>query len=389
MWPATQRYFDTLARSHDQIVKIDILKQGSVYVSLNDGFIIDPNTGKRVSTIGGSISVDKTTIRRNGNVVFIDPSGQLLPDSASDLFAPYVTEIRAWVGVRYWDAYETEPLTSDNSEYVPVGTLVITNPTNSFPQLTMNGYDRMWYLDNFQSPYTIPAGTKVSQAITDILTLKVPGGSLQYNIPDTTEFITSALIYDADTSSADAVFNLAQNSGYQLYCDPMGIFQMTDEPTTNDAPVMTYARGAFSMLNRPTRDIGSSQMYNAVVVTSEGSTTAPVRGFAQDDNPDSLTYVGSVGVHPMFISDPSILTQGQADVSAGRHLKAVLGVSDTTAVPIFTNHALESGDVINVTDDQQNLSENLLVDSFTVPFRASDGLQNLTCRSNVLPVLVS
>jgi hypothetical protein len=147
---------------------------------------------------------------------------------------------------------------------------------------------------------------------------------------------------------------------------------------------MTYQRGEISTLLRPTRSVGDAQMVNAVVVTSEGTTTAPIRGYAQDDNPSSLTCVAKIGVHPTFISDPSIGTQAQADRSAARKLKSILGVSTTIAVPIIPNHALESGDVIVVSDDQQNLAATtLLVDSFTVPLRAQDGPQTLTCRSEV------
>jgi hypothetical protein len=383
MWPVSRRYLDTLARSHDQLVAVDVLKGGDVVASLTNGFIADPVTGNRVGTVGGVINVDKTTIRRSGDLVLTDVSGQLLPDGVEDLFAPFSTELRVSVGVRYWDAAASTAAYLDQ-ELVPVGTLVVTHPSSSYPQLTLEGYDRSWYLDNFQSPWTVAAGTSLNTAIIRLLQLKVPAGVLDYNIPDYGDVIAAALTFDADTSSAEALYGLAESFGYAFYCDPMGTFQLTAEPTTDDEPVMTYQRGEISTLLRPTRSVGDAQMVNAVVVTSEGTTTAPIRGYAQDDNPSSLTCVAKIGVHPTFISDPSIGTQAQADRSAARKLKSILGVSTTIAVPIIPNHALESGDVIVVSDDQQNLAATtLLVDSFTVPLRAQDGQQMLTCRSEV------
>ena len=71
---------------------------------LQSGKMIDPNTLLPLRITGGSVQVSRTTIRRTCTVTTVDPSGILPPETVYDLLAPYSTEIRLYVGVRYWDA---------------------------------------------------------------------------------------------------------------------------------------------------------------------------------------------------------------------------------------------------------------------------------------------
>jgi hypothetical protein len=394
MWPASSHYFETIKRSHTRLSYVELLKDGVVVARQQSGIVIDPATNTPVSSIGGSISVDKTTIRRAGTQQLLDVSGLLLPTDVADLFAPFVTEIRTWIGARYWDAPLPALTTSApasgiatlqvDSEYVPVSTLVITSVANDYPQLTLTGSDRMWSLANFPSIYVVPAGTNVKDALTTLLGTFMPGSRLALNIPDT-EHTTPRQAFDANTSIADAAHTLAQIAGWQLYCDPMGTFTATDEPSTDDDPVLTLAPGQFSVMGRPGRSVGvEGELYTAVVFTGEGATTPPVRSYIEDTDPESLTYAARVGVRPYFESSPLITTQAQCDLAARTTLRRILGLSDTIVVPIMPNYALESGDVIHATDPQQGIDTNLIVDAFPIPFRATDGMQMLACRSRVI-----
>jgi hypothetical protein len=44
MWPVSQRYLDTWARSHTQFVCLDILQRGAAVTSLTSGVIPDINS---------------------------------------------------------------------------------------------------------------------------------------------------------------------------------------------------------------------------------------------------------------------------------------------------------------------------------------------------------
>lgn len=384
MWPVSQRYLQTIARSHDQLVKIEVLKDGAVLTTLEAGVLIDPITGQITQNIGGSIAVDKTTIRRSGTINFLDLSGLLLPDDAADLFAPYVTEVRAYVGVKYWDAF----LPTEVPEYVPVGTLVITDIEGDYPQLSVSGFDRMWLLSRFTAPYAIAKGTGITDGLDALLSDHVPANRYQSNFPGNTEDVTTAQLYDTDSDVADAAFALADAGGWELYVDPMGVFTMRGLPSTDDQPAMTYQPGNSSiMVGRPKHSVTSNgEVYNAVVFTGESAQVngAVPRGYAQDDDPTSLTYVGSIGVRPYFDSSPIMTTQTMVDKAAKTRLSNILGTSDTLVVPAIVNHALESSDVIRAIDPTQHIDRNVIIDSFQVPLRAVDGTQELTCRSKVI-----
>ena len=393
MWPVSSHYLATLARSHQQTVYLEVLKDGQVIKTLQAGEITDPATGLPTSTIGGKIDVSKTTIRRAGTVTFLDASGQLLPESVADLFAPYVTELRVWAGVRYWDAPLPALATSTtglgvpalqaDTEFVPVATLVITELESAYPQITITGSDRMWLLGSFTAPYTVASGTETVTALSALLAANIPDARLATNFLTQGELTTPALMFDAESSIADAAHSIAQTAGWQLYVDPAGTFTLSAEPSTDDDAVFSYAPGQASVMMRPRRTVGGD-MYNAVVFTGEGGSTSPVRGYAQDDDPTSLTYVGRVGTRPYFASSPLVTTSAQAALAAKTTLQRILGVADTIAVPVVPNHALECGDVVHVTDPLQQIDADLIIDSFTVPLRASDGAMELTCRSRVM-----
>lgn len=384
MWAVTRRYLDTIARSHQQLVKIEILKAGNVITTLQSGVLIDPITGLVTQNIGGSVNVDKTTIRRSGTINFLDLSGQLLPNDASDLFAPYVTEMRVWIGVNYWDAF----LPTEVPEFVPVGTLVITDIEGDYPQLNLTGYDRMWLLSQFTAPYKVAKGTGIADALTAVLGDNLPPALFDSSFPGNTEDTTTAQLWDTNTDVADAAFALADAAGWELYVDPMGTFTTRSLPTTDDVPVMTYQPGTSSiMVGHPKHSVTSGgTVYNAVVFTGESAQVNGVvpRGYAEDDDPTSLTYVGSIGVRPYFDSSPLMTNQTMCDKAAATRLGTLLGTSDVLVIPAIPNHALESSDVIHIIDSAQKIDRNVIIDSFTVPLRAVDGTQELTCRSKVI-----
>jgi hypothetical protein len=538
MWLASSRFFDTLARSHDQLAYVEILHNGQVVATLTGEQMPDPLTGTNVMSIGGGVQVDRTSIRRSGTINFLDVSGQLLPDEVGDLFQYGVTEIRPWVGVRYWDASDAErdydprvemvangtfetdvtgwvgfggatnsrdtgvfnsgvasmkvtwattaalqqaayvsptytglmpgaayigsawircpvggirsclsvndgvvyavysqPVPADGvwhpvtieavaqangnltfdisnydaatagqianiddvsftpmfqtskpsvqTEYVPLATLVVTNAEGNYPQLSISGFDRMWYLGRFPVPYYLARGTNALDALVALISTFVPGDRLQLNLDDNDQ-TTPTLMYAEQDDAADAAHALCLIHGHELYVDPMGVFTCVAEQSSEDDPVMTYAPGQFSMLMRPQHKIDASSFYNAVVFTGESAAGTPFRGYAQDDDPNSLTYVGRVGIRVYFESSPLMTSDAMCQLAAKTALKRVLGIQGYFTVPVIPNPALESGDTIRVIDPDQGIDMSLIIDSFPVNMRATDGEQVITCRANVI-----
>jgi hypothetical protein len=274
----------------------------------------------------------------------------------------------------------------DDTEYVPVGTFVITGAQTQFPTIKLQGYDRAWYLSNFAVPYLIAANTNVKDAIVDLLGNQVPASVLETNLPDTDDQ-TPRLSYDANNSSTEPFNTLATAAGWMLYCDPMGVFTAVPEPgTDNDVDLLLQPEPHGWLIGHPQRSLGEQDPVNAVVFTGESTdgTTLPVRGYAQDDDPASFTYVGRIGVRPDFQSSPIMKTQDMANKAARTALRKRLGLSNTITVDMLPNPALEAGDVLHVIDLVQNMDEVALADSFTVSLRASAGPMGVTCRPNVI-----
>jgi hypothetical protein len=375
IWPVTQRGLDSLARSGERTARVDILRDGELARRV-DG------TDPTLVLTGGSVKVDRAGIRRDGSVTLVSTDGTLLPDAADDLFAPLIGELRIWVGIRYWDWTDAEAIAGADVEWIPIATLVITGIDQSGAfEYVISGFDRMWFLSPFIGNYPIPAGTLVHSALSALLASQIPTAHLQMDLPET-EFTTGALLYEEQASSLDAAHALALAMGMALYADPMGVITARPEPSTEDPPVLVYEPGSLSTMMRPQRGINAADVKNAIVYTGESPDGSPVRGYAEDGDPESVSYVGRVGVHSAFESSPLIRTAGQAQLAADTALRRLLGIAENIVVPVIQNPALESGDVIRVVDPDQGLDLVLVADSF--PVTLPDGTQEITCRARVL-----
>lgn len=391
MWPISDRLATTFRRSHSRRIYLEILKGGQPVASTDivnrTGLIQDPGTGLYLRTIDGSVDVSRQSIRRACRITFGDPSGVLVPEGLDDLLAPYATEIRAYIGARYFDAPNPSPTLAGpglDYELVPVGTFVITDIESDYPNITVSGSDRMWYMSNFDKPFVIAAGQSVASVLSQLLALRIPTNLKDVNFPDDASADTTvpAQMFDADSGSADALASVATSAGWQIYADPLGSFIATHEPSIDDQEVATYFNGpGGGLIGRPKRAIGG-EVTNVVVFTNEGSQNAPVRGYAADLNPESLTYVGRIGVRPRFAASPILVTTDQANKAARTELQRHLGVSDTVSVTILPNPAHETGDVIRVTDPTVEIDSKYLIDSFNLTFKAN--ALGLTCRTQVI-----
>lgn len=385
MWTMTQRCIDTLSRSHVESKMIEVLHDGQTVKKLGgagdelppvwnqyaDAFIPALDTG---------VNVARQKIRRDGFASFLDLDGVLTPNDAQDLFVPLITDIRIWQGIHYHDATVAETLAGRDIEWIPIGTLVVTDIDGDWPVRTITGFDRLWHLSKFVGNWPITGGTPLHQALVDILSTQIPAGKLSVDIPEM-EFDTNAMLYAEQTESLDVAHEMATAMGLALYANPMGTIVAKPEPSTEDPAVMTYAPGPRSMLLRPSRGVSARDIVNVVVFTGEDNTTATVvRAVAEDSNPNSLTYVERVGRFPTFMSSPLIRTFPQAQLAANTALMRRVGLADTTAVPVVPNSALEAGDVLQVSDPSQGINFPLIADSFP----AGRPEQVISTRSRVL-----
>lgn len=383
-WPISSRLSATLAKSHTVVAKAEILYDGAVVAVVSP----EGNTGvtSRVRLVNGSVTVERATVRRSGSVTFLDPDNEL-----AEVIQPLRGEVRPYRGAIFADATATERANPPTDrEYAPLATLVVAKPHSGvYPQRTVEGKDRLWYVSTqkFVVPWKIPPTTTIAKAIIGVLSAKLPATRRDFDIPETgatTGGLTS-LILDEDSDPAEAAANMAATAGLVLYADPMGaiVGRAERDPDPAEA-VLTLTPGAGSVMLRPVVERDLSDVSNAVIVTGESTELiTPVRGYAEDSDPRSLTYAKAVGqINAIRFSSPVLLTNEQCQQAALTILRSRLGVADTIAQGIITNPALDAGDVLNIADPDQGLDTTVTVDSFSVTLTAAT--MDLACRTRTV-----
>jgi hypothetical protein len=374
----------SLAAGGTVVGKLDILVDGALALSLDS---TDPTFTDLGGPVGGRVDVQRGTVRRSCTVSLLDVDRVFTQQDALDLLVPLRAELRPWRGVIYSDVTNEQP--PDDRELVPLGTFVVADvDLTHWPLVEISGYDRAWLLAQHRNiaAYATTSGALSMVALQDLLEASTfPASRLETRFPATTTTV-GAQVWDAQSDLAEAAQDIAAAAGHVFYVDPLGVFTCVPETDLDADPVvLSYVEGE-SLLILPSLKRSGSDTRNAVVVTSSAADlTTVVSGYAQDDDPASLTYVGALGVIPEFFDSPLIRTAAQADLAARTRLRSIVGLSDATAIVALVQPGLESGDVIYVRSSAPDIDTRLIVDSFSVPLRVGES-QTLTCRAKVVTV---
>lgn len=326
----------------------------------------------RLESIGGEVKVDGTAaIRRSCRATCVDTDGSWTPTGPGSLLTPFGTELRPYRGVQYIDGTE---------EVYPLGVFRIAkaDPVDEegAVQIQIEAYDlsRVVIRDKFTSPYAIPSGTNLVQAIKDILARTFD--DLEYDAITSSLTTTAPKVYDVGDDPWEAVTELALSLGCEIYFNVLGRVVISPSPDIDalPAPVFDYIEGEDCTMSALSQSYTDEPGYNGVVVTGEspGDELPPVRGEAWDDEPTSATYRrGPYGEVPMFHTDTNIKTQADAEAVAAQMLHGLLGFSSSLDIKTMVHPALEAGEVVEVRRARSHVDGLFLVDAFNVPLAAS------------------
>ncbi|SOE25601.1 DUF5047 domain-containing protein [Streptomyces sp. OK228] len=350
--------------------------------------VISPTQERvRLPATGGAVNCDRTAaVRRTCKAVCIDPLGTLVPSGTSSLLTPYGTELRPYRGVRY---AATPEHPEGEIDVLPLGVfrlakVTIHDTTGGSPDIQLEAYDlsRTVARDKFTSPYVIPVGTNVIDAIKAILQRTFP--DLQYDAISTTRTTTAPRLYDVSNDPWSAVTDLATSLGCDIYFDVEGGVVIAP-PADIDAlpsPDFTYIEGQRCTMIDLSRVFTDEPGFNGIVLTGEspGDQLPPVRAVAWDEEPTSATYhLGPYGEVPQFITDQLIKTTEEAQATADQLLRNLLGFSAQLSITGVVNPSFEAGQVVAVTRARSHVTGVYAVDAFTVPLDAKS-TQALTLR---------
>jgi hypothetical protein len=382
MWPQSTRLATSLTAGGTVAERLDILVDGAVALSLDS---TDPDFVDLGGPVTGRVEVQRGTVRRSCDVSLLDLDRTTLTQAdALDLLVPLRAEIRPWRGMVFSDV--TDEVAPNDRELVPLGTLVVADVDLSrWPLVQISGYDRTWLLalhrniTAFQPTANSPSMT----ALQDLLEFSTfPRSRLDTRFP-TTNTAVGSNVWDAQSDLAEAAADIASAAGMVFYADPLGTFTCTPEADIdNDPLVLSYVEGT-GLLVDVARKRSGSDVHNAVSVTSSAPDLATVvSGYAQDDDPTSATYVGALGVIPLFFDTPLVRTAAQADLAARTRLRNEVGIVDAITIRGPIQPGLELGDVLYVRSTSRGVDTRVIVDSFDISI-AGDQTQTIVCRAQV------
>jgi hypothetical protein len=329
----------------------------------------------------GSLTVGRQEIRTAGTLTFANDDGAMLPVGDPDHpLGPYGQELQVYRGIEY--EVDGKPV----EELVPQGVLRPTAPEVVGSEVTVKCYDRSWRIKRAlnETPITIPAGTLGTAAIETLVRTAWPDVEMRI-VPSTAR--TPTIVIDAFSDPWQQAQKIAASIGYELYFDRVGVCQLHPEIDNSEAvPVWSYDDASLEFIPRrpehwanlglPTVGINwdTEDTFNLWIVRGENSENdAPVQGVYRHTDPSSpLRFGGRFGPSVSSTSDPNVTTAEQATAAAVAKATRELGVAEALRVPALFNPALDVDDPILVVRKMLLLNQVHVVDSLTVPLKATE-----------------
>lgn len=216
-----------------------------------------------------------------------------------DLYVPEDTEIN-YLTDRIQPFMEVRMPDGNWIEF-PLGVFLLSTPTRHDETngiyRDIEAYDGLIILDDdkFISRYYIPAGTKYTDAIVDILK---SAGIRKYNITDKADTVKSDIEFAMGTSKLEAVNTLLEAINYtSLWVDANGVFRASPYiPPSDRAEEYWYEDDELSVIyNGIEEELDVFGVPNIWVVTQSNPEKTPLVSTVINNNPDSPTSTVNIG----------------------------------------------------------------------------------------------
>jgi hypothetical protein len=222
MYPVSADWDDAIRGARQKLARVEIRRTGAATVVL--------------VAKDGTVRVDESSaVRRALTLTLADlslPDGSsLTPRTATDLLAPFGTEIWVWSGHRY---------TTGQEELVPVGVFspTVTSRGSWLAPLQITAPDRSRAVTaaKFLIPYNVPVGTSIPGLI---VTLIQRGGAFPVlDLSGSRAVTTSAMTYDTSADPWEEARKLASTIGCEVAPNVTGQFVIRPVPQVG-TPVWT------------------------------------------------------------------------------------------------------------------------------------------------------
>ncbi len=330
-----------------------------------DIFNVDGTTPWKldVPLLDGSVSVDGARDERRSLDITLSNDDGSLAHRPSGFW--YDKIIKPFRGVQ---------LNDGSLYYWPLGEFLIDkiNAPN-FPlnvKVVGRDYTKKLIEDEFQQATAFLAGTPIEQVIETIL---VNGGIRKYVLPSTGIGLSKEFLFKSETTRWKAITEILIANNYEGFFDATGTFIMRRfKDPAGRAKSFTFQVGSASNLAAYTKSAASTNLYNAITVTSQSSNPniLPISGTAENHDPYSPASIENLGRRrTLFWSSPLITMQWQADAIAQRLL--TVAATDTFVVNLtaLVFPFLEALEVVDFMDPNLAPGEptRFLLTDFTIP----------------------
>lgn len=370
MRPASARFLRAISRSHTSVVK----------VILTDAHGVD----HELQPVEGSVTLDSGQAVRGTCDITIEDDGTkgLVPHLIGDPLTPFGSEMQVKRGVRYHDGTE---------ELISLGFFIVrtsdVNDSGDALEVQLSGMDRASFVMDAKfdlganRSFQVNQGTRFTDAIFNVVSPVMPGLVTNWTgaNPGFSSSIQTPFMLAAEEGSDRWEFaqNLALAIGCVLYFDGDGV--LTLRPAGASDSVWDIVEGEHGVILSASRNWTREGIVNRWIITGENSGEEPVRGDAQDNDPDSPTrYGGPFGYVPRFESYDFVANTDQANDVAEILKAKQMGLAQAISFGSIVNPALEPEDVVQITRARTGIDEPHFLDQVTIPLGPEETMSGTT-----------
>lgn len=357
-------YRAALSSSHEPFLLVEIL----------DGF--DNVLISNPTYLSGSVQATLTNrVARTCDITFDE---SFYPYSPEDPLAPYGNKLRVTRGVQF----------AEGTRFAWVVFVGRIQQTDLADDGTCTASAADYAADVVEAKFLIPNNSQVGDPVPTEVYRLIEDGFPQatFGPTDVQPIPTQALTWQLDRGQA--LDELGASVGAFWYPLADGRFVLRRYAwTVRSEPVVTYSDGDGGSVVGSTASRAREDVYNSLTVSGERlSGDVPVYATAQDNNPDSATYIsGPFGRRHQLLRLQTPASPAAAQTAAADNLRRLTALVESWQWDMTVDAALELGDTVSL--NVRGRSDIIqVVSGFSLPLDLSSPMR-VRARSQVVDVL--
>lgn len=282
---------------------------------------------------------------------------------ARGLLLPYVTKAIVWM---------THTWPEDTLTF-PLGYFTLGDPSFAASatglEITVGGWDALQDLDQsaFADTYTIEEGTATDTAITDILTGRIPAGTV-VDLPTAAETVAKQVFLPGSGKSPMQVIrSVAELEEWRIFIDRDGAIKGEVIPDAGGYPSAVWSLTGANSLITATLTPSAADFCNLVIVSGENSGEDPV--YAVAENTDGPFGTAAIGTIAKTVKSTKATAVGQCQNIANVTLRKASRLSESISGTCGPIAHMDAGDAVTVASSLLELSDDpvYILEEFSVP----------------------